>query len=130
MKQLSRQHCIEDLRGHLLGLVDDEHSMCQVASRLGIYCHGFSQWSFDELKQRYWWLVERRPGIKREELERLANIWQVARQQVFGTQLACDTQTLEHDTCCGFDGWSNADLSRFHKELLGQAVEVVDDAED
>ncbi|HEX5011577.1 MAG TPA: hypothetical protein VFY71_14375 [Planctomycetota bacterium] len=45
-------------------------------------------------------------------------------------QLACDTQTLEHDTCLGFDGWTNADLARFHAELLREPVEVVDDAED
>lgn len=126
MQTLSRGKCIEDIRGLLLSLVDDEHSMCQVAARFGIYCHGLSQWSFEDLKKRYWWLVERRPGIERGELERLANVWQVARQQVFGTRLSCDTQTLEHDTCCGFDGWSDEDLARFHQELLGgEPVRVV-----
>jgi hypothetical protein len=130
MKSLSRQACTEALRAKLHSLVDENHSMCQVAAEKGIYCHGFAQWSFDELKRRYWWLADRRPSVTRVELERLANIWQVARQQVFGTQLACDTQTLEHDTCMGFDGWTNADLARYHAELLGEPVEVVDDAED
>ena len=130
MKRLSREQCLEELRGCLLQLGGEEHSTCEVASRLGVMCHGFSQWSFPELKQRYWWLVERRQDITRPELERLANIWQLARQKVYGTQLACDTQSLERDTCCGFDGFSDADLARFHRELLGEDVEVVQDAED
>jgi hypothetical protein len=127
---MSRQACTDDLRAKLNSLVDEDHSMCQVAAEQGIWCHGFAQFTFDELKRRYWWLADRRPGISRPELERLANIWQVARQRVFGTELACDTQTLEHDTCLGFDGWTNADLARFHAELLREPVEVIDDAED
>lgn len=125
MKRISREQCIADLRGRLLQLVDEEHSICEVATRLGIFCKGFSQWSFAELKKRYGWLTEHRPRITRAQLERLANLWQLSRQQAFGTALACDTQSCEHDTCLGWDGWSDADLARFHQEICGEPVEVV-----
>ena len=124
MKRITREQCIEELRRALTKLAPRDHSMCEVAARKGIYCKGFAQWSFDELKQRYDWIAQSRPGITRRELEKLANAWQVARQEVFGTGLACDTQTIEHDTCRGFDGWSDEDLARYHADLCGEPVEV------
>jgi hypothetical protein len=125
MKTLTRTQAIDALRSRLLELSDEDHSVCEVATRHGIYCHGFTQWSFDELKQHYWWLADRRPHVTREELERLANIWQVARQQVMGTQTACDTQCLEHDTCMGWDEWDEATLGRYVQELCGEQVTVL-----
>jgi len=127
MKTLTRTQAIAALRSRLLEMSDEDHSACEVATRHGIYCRGFTQWSFDELKRRYWWLADRRPRITREELERLANIWQVARQQVMGTDCACDTQALEHDTCEGWDQWDAPTLGRYVNELCGEAVEVVPD---
>jgi hypothetical protein len=127
MKTLVRHEAIDALRERMRGLVDDDHSMCELASNCGILCRGFSQWTFEELKQRYWWLADRRPRITRDELERLANIWQVARQQVLGTDLSCDTQALEHDTCRGWDEWDEPTLSRFLGELCGEQVEVIPD---
>ena len=127
MKTLTRAQAIEALRSRLLELTDEDHCVCEVAARNGIYCHGFSQWSFDELKARYWWLADRRPHVTREELERLANIWQVARQQVLGTELACDTQSLEHDTCMGWDEWDEATLGRYVHEVCGMEVSVLPD---
>lgn len=128
MKTLTRQQAIDALRSRLLEITDEDHCACEVAARYGIYCHGFSQWSFDELKRRYWWLADRRPHVTREELERLANIWQVARQQVMGTQIACDTQTTEHDTCKGWDEWDVATLGRYVQELCGEPVAIVPDS--
>ena len=124
MKRITRQECIGDLQRDLRKLAPGEHSMCEVAARKGIYCKGFAQWTFDELKERYDWIAKARPNITREELEKLANAWQVARQDVFGTGLSCDTQSIEHDTCKGFDGWTDRDLARFHAEICGEAVEV------
>jgi hypothetical protein len=111
----------------LAELTDDEHSMCDVAARYGIYCGGFSQWTFEELKQRYEWIADRRPGITRLKLERLANLWQLARQQVHDTRLSCDSQSIEHDTCEGFDGWDNETLARYLYELEGLRVHVLPD---
>lgn len=125
MKRITRQQCIEDLEKQMQRMVDGEHSMCEVAAKKGIYRKGFMQWTFEELKKQYQWIVASRPNITREELEKIANAWQLARQEVFGTTLSCDTQSIEHDTCNGFDGWSDEELARFHGELCGEPVEVV-----
>jgi hypothetical protein len=124
MKRIDRQQCIEALRAKMLSMTDAEHSMCDVAAKKGVYCNGPRQWTFDELKARYGWIVASRPNITREQLEKLANAWQLARQEVFGTRLACDTQSIEHDTCKGFDGWSDRELERFHREICGEEVEI------
>ncbi|MHC4844757.1 MAG: hypothetical protein ACYTCU_01205 [Planctomycetota bacterium] len=126
MQTITRQQAIDRLRGKLLQLTDEEHSICEVASEKGLFCHGFSQWTFEELKERYWWLVKSRPDISREELERLANIWQVARCTVMDTSMACDTQTAEHDTCKGWDEWDNAALANYIDELCHEKVMVID----
>jgi len=124
MPSITRDQAIEKLRSRLTEVTDDNHSICHIAGHAGIFCHGLSQWSFEELKRRYWWLAESRPNVTREELERLANAWQVGRQQVLGTKLACDTQTIEHDTCRGWDEFDDATLARFVKELCGDIVVV------
>jgi hypothetical protein len=98
--------------------------MCEVAARRGVFCKGFGQWSFDELKRRYDWIAQQRPHVTRAQLEELANAWQLARQQVFGTCLSCDTETGEHDTCLGFDRFSDAELASFHAALCGEPVEI------
>jgi len=128
MNTITREQAIDRLRGKLLQLTDEDHSICEVSSAKGLFCRGFSQWTFEELKERYWWLVKSRPHIDRAELERLANIWQVARCTVMGTGLACDTQMAEHDTCKGWDSWDNAELARYIDELCHEQVQVVNGA--
>jgi len=126
MHTITRLEAIDRLRGKLLQLTDEEHSACEVASEKGLFCRGFSQWTFEELKERYWWLVKSRPNIDRAELERLANIWQVARCTVMDTSLACDTQLSEHDTCKGWDEWDNVALADYIDELCHERVMVID----
>jgi hypothetical protein len=130
MQTLTRSQTIETLSRRFQELVDDDHSLCEVAARFGFYCGGFAQWSLEQLKERYGWIAGKRPDITREELERLANAWQVARRQVHGVPLACDVQALEHDTCEGWDEWANEDLARFYKQLDGADIDVVDDVVD
>ena len=127
MTTLTRERCVDRLRRELMRLAGDEHSACEVASRKQVFCRGFSQWSWDELKQRYAWIIERWPHIKRPELERLADIWQVARAEVLGTPTACDTQTMEHDCCKGWDEWSDEELAGFLAELSGEPVVIRDE---
>ena len=126
MKSITRDQAINRLRGKLMQLTDEDHSACEVTSERGLFCMGFKQWTFEELKERYWWLVRSRPNITRDELERLANIWQVARCTVMDTSISCDTQTIEHDTCKGWDEWNNAVLARYIDELCHEQVQVVD----
>ena len=128
-KVISRTEAIGRLRQHLKSLTDDEHSMCQVAARKGIFCRGFSRWSDAELRKRFAGLVAKRPGLNRWQLEELANRWELARQVVDKVALACDAQTLEHDTCKGWDDFSNEELDRFCADLLALDVVVTENGE-
>lgn len=129
MKTLTRTQAIADIRARLLQLVDEDHSVCEVATRLGIFCGGFAQWSFLELKKRYPWIVKSRPHITRDELEDLANRWQLARQTVFDQPTACDLQLIDegHHTCHGWNEFTDEELAGFHGSLCGEDVRVVPD---
>ncbi len=131
MKTISRTQAIQDLRVQCVALTDDEHCMCEVASRLHILCGGFSRFSFGELKETYSWIVQNRPHITRQELEDLGNRWHLARQRVSGDALACDQQLGErvHPICEGWANFDEAELARFHAELCGEEIEVVPDRE-
>lgn len=107
---MTREEAIARIREELVGLADDENCMCKVAGERGIFCRGFKQWSEGELRDRYWWIVRRRPDITRAQLETLANSWQLAQQDVRDTPLCCDVQTRVHDTCRGWDDFSTEDL--------------------
>lgn len=121
---ITRHEAVDLLRDRLAELVDDDHSLCEVAARHKIFCRGFSQWSFDELKRRYDWIADRHPGITRPELEFRANAWQLARKQLLDTPTACDAQAQEHDTCFGWDEFSPLELQHFLHDLAGLDVEV------
>jgi len=130
MKTLSRSQAIHDIRSNLMTLVDEEHSMCEVAARLHIFCGGFAQWTFRELKQRYPTIVRSRPRITRKQLEELANRWQLARQTVRGTDIACDTQMQEREglqVCCGWNEFTDEQLALFYAQILGEELSVVSD---
>lgn len=131
MRKISKTEAIDDLRAKFLELVDDDHCLCEVAARQGIFCEGFAQWTFTELKQRYGWMLKNRPRITRRKLESLANRWQLARQFVLDKPVACDVQMqeTEHATCSGWNTFTNEDLSRFYREVLGEDVHVVENRE-
>jgi hypothetical protein len=126
-QKLSRREAIETLRRHLLSLTDEQHSICQVASEHGIFCGGFRRFPDPEFRERFHGLVSRREGLTRSQQEYLANTWQLARQILQNVGLACDAQAEAHDTCGGWDDFSNEDLARFLRELLAADVVVVPD---
>jgi len=121
---IPRAEMIAILRSELSKLTDEDNSICKVASDRGIFCQGFHRHSDGGLRRCYSWLDKRRPGMAREELEDLANRWQLARQIVNEAPLACDVQQKEHDSCGGWDDFSNAELSRFFTELTGRSLSV------
>jgi hypothetical protein len=130
MKNLPRSQAIHDIRSSLMTLTDEEHSMCEVAARLHIFCGGFAQWTFGELKQRHPTIVRSRQRITRKQLEDLANRWQIARQTAQGTALACDTQMHERaglQVCHGWNDFSNDQLALFYAQILGEEVSVEND---
>lgn len=124
MSSITRSEAIARLRREFLSLTDEEHCMCTVAAERGIFCRGFRQFTDDELRDRYWWIVRRRPAITREELELIANDWQLTQQEVKEAPLACDVQSRIHDTCRGWDDFTNEQLALAYRQLTGEAVSI------
>ena len=121
---ISRPQIIDLLRSELLKRAGEDVSACRVAAEQGIFCHGFARYSDEELRRRYEWIVRRRPTLTRDELEEIADRWQMARQEVTHTPIACDVQQKLHDTCRGWDDFSNDDLSRFYFEMTGKDIVI------
>jgi hypothetical protein len=63
--------------------------------------------------------------MTRDDLETIADRWQMARQEVDELPIACDVQQKVHDTCRGWDDFSNEDLSLFYREHTGAENAVV-----
>lgn len=126
VESVSRNELIERLRSLLLEFSNEETSVCKAAMERGVFCRGFSRYTDGQLKRRYDWIVRKRPGISRTELEQIANYWQLAQQQVHGIGFACDVQTRLHDTCGGWDDFTNQQLADFYGELTDRKIEVYD----
>lgn len=125
MDSITRAEVITRLRGELVKLTDGEMSACKLAADRGIFCHGFARFTDEDLKKQYNWILRRRPGMTRAELESIADRWQMARQEVDELPLACDVQQKVHDTCRGWDDFTNDQLAKFYRELTGREIAVV-----
>jgi hypothetical protein len=126
VESISRPKAIERLRSFLASATDEDQCACVIAGRYGIYCGGFARLSDKEFKERFYWIVRKRPGASREELEQLASLYHLGRQQVTGSGTCCDVETRDH---CGCDGWNmfdNRTLERFCFELTGERIRVVE----
>ena len=104
---------------------DGDVSMCKLAAEKGIFCQGFSQYGDGQLRRVYDWIAKKDATATREELEELANRWQIARQEVREMPLACDVQQREHDTCRGLDDFTNEQLAGYIAEATGKQYVVV-----
>lgn len=122
--QLSRVDVVNLLREELVKRANGEVSACKLAADENIFCGGFTRFTDLELRRRYDWIARRHPRMTRAELEEVADRWQMARQEVEGSPLACDVQQKVHDTCRGWDDFTNDDLSRFYYEMTGQEIVV------
>jgi hypothetical protein len=121
---IAREAAVNLLRAELLKLVDEENSICKIAAEKGIFCQGFKRYSDFELRKRYRWIARKDRRYTREEIEDLANRWQLARQDVDELPIACDVQQHEHDACRGWDDFSNEELGKFIGQLTGRVVSV------
>jgi hypothetical protein len=121
---LSRTELVDLLRQELVRRADGEKSACRVAADEGIFCRGFARYTDLELRRRYDWIMRHYPKLSREELEEIADRWQMARQDVDQLPVACDVQQKVHDTCKGWDDFSNEELSRFYFEMTGKDILV------
>ena len=125
----TRDEAIARLRESLLKLCDEEHSMCRVAAERGIFCRGFRRWHDAEFHARWRVLLGQSTHLTRPQVERLADLWQLAEQIRHRVPLVCDAQTMAHGACRGWDEFPNETLARFCSELLGRVVTVVDHGE-
>ena len=126
-QSISRAKAIAILRHNFineLGASDGETSMCKLAAERGIFCNGFARYGDGELRRAYDWIAKKDATATREELEELANRWQIARQEVREMPLACDVQQREHDACRGWDEFTNEQLATFIGEVTGKAYVV------
>lgn len=121
---ISRPALIAALRDELTRRAG-ETSICRLAAQTGIFCKGFRRYSDAEMKERYGWISKKNPDVPREELEEIADRWQLARQDVLGAPSSCDVQQLEHDACGGWDDFGDDQLARFLRELTGRQVVVL-----
>ena len=121
---LSRQSLIAALRIELSNRADGL-SICSLAGEAGIFCRGFRRFSDAELRERFDWIARKRPGASREELERLGDAWQIARQEVLNVPVSCDVQSREHDLCNGWDDFTDHDLAAFYRELTGRDASLI-----
>lgn len=124
LRTISRSTAIEDLRSVLIALTDESTSVCEIVGRLGVFCGGHRRLSDKELQETYDWLVERQKPKSREELEDLANRWQLSQQSVTDTDLACDVQAEERHTCLGWNEFSNEELEKHYQTLKNEAVRI------
>ena len=124
-ESIDRAEVINLLRSELVKRSDSETSACKLAAEKGIFCKGFARFGDGELRQKFNWITRRRPELDRQDLEEIANRWQLARQEVDALPIACDVQQMEHDMCRGWDDFSTQELSRFYTELTGKAIVVV-----
>lgn len=121
---IDRAEAIDTLRAELLKRLDGDTSICRYAAENALFCSGFDRYSDEELWKRYDWIARRRPYLSRPELEGIADRWQLARQEVGELPIACDVQQRVHDTCRGWDDFSNEEISRFLFELSGKNLVV------
>ena len=120
----TRPQAITAIREKLAAMCDDEHCACEAAAHLGVFCRGFRDLPDAALRGRFDWIARSRPGISRNELERLISLYHVARQQVGGFQLCCDAETREHCACDGWNTFDNAFLEKTYKDLMGRDAVV------
>jgi hypothetical protein len=121
-EQLSRPQAIERIRGALRARAGEEECACGVASRVGIFCHGFQQLTDREFRQRFDWIAAKRSTATRAELEQLVSLYHLGRQEVRGAALCCDVETREHCACDGWNRFDNPALEKFCLELTGRPV--------
>lgn len=121
---MKREEAIARIREELIRLTDGDTCMCKVAADRRIFCNGFKRFTDQELRDRYWWIVRRRPDITRAELEKIANDWQLTQQDVKNLPTACDVQTKVHDTCGGWTDFTDDQLVSFYEQMTGQRISI------
>lgn len=128
MNTITRSQAIANLRRELLKLVDEDHSLCLVAARRGLFCGGLERFSTAELVRRLPWSLPEGSEPTRSEVERQANHWLSGLQDLRVRRLPCDAVEGCARLCAGWEEFYEGELAHFHRELCGEEVRVVPDA--
>ena len=121
---LNRNEIISRLRRDLMQGTDEENSVCKIAAERGVFCKGFNRYTDEELRKRCDWIVAKNPVMTREDLERIANDWQLAQQEVHELPMACDVQQKVYDTCRGWNDFTDEQLAKFYFQLTGDEIAI------
>jgi hypothetical protein len=121
----SREEAIQRIRQFLVTNQRPDETTCQAAARLGIFCHGYDQWTVDQLRDRYPWLAKKMPAdTPRDEFLKLIVAWDGARQLVNKASTTCDAKAADHEGCLGFDRFSETQLKRLFPQLFTADDEI------
>jgi hypothetical protein len=125
LEALSRPEALARLRSKLPCAGRRGHCACAVASRLGLPCGGFAQYSDAEPRGRFAWIAETLPrGTPRSRLEEAANAFLLGRQDLTGMAVTCDVETKEHDVCTGWNGFDNPALEDLFRRVFVRRVRI------
>lgn len=121
----TREEALKRIRDLLVTNTRDDETTCQVAARLGIFCHGYDRWTIEQLRNLYPWLAKKMPAdTPREEFMKLIVAWDNARQLVHKVPTTCDVHCVDQDGCLGFDRFSNQQLKRMLPQLFEDDDEI------
>jgi hypothetical protein len=123
---LNRHQAIAVLRRGLERLGDPEHSTCHVAAERGIFCRGFRRFDDHEFHRRWKPVLGQSTHLNREQIERLADVWELCEQVRQRVRVTCDAHAAEPGPCRGWFEFSNETLGRFCSEFLGESVIVTE----
>ena len=122
---ISREVAVGRIRLAMIDLCGSGKSACQIAADRNILCRGFNRDSDEELCQRYAPYVGAAERMSRDDLERAASCWQLARMRTEDARVACDVQFRHYQICRGWNEFSNEELSDFCFELAGARSKVI-----
>lgn len=123
---LTRNEAIRRLRLALQPMCGPDRSMCDVAASQGIFCRGFRRWHDSEFHRKWKGALGTSTHLTRAQMERLADIWQLAEQVRCGVTFACDASARCTGPCRGWDEFTDGAIGRFCLDLLGERVVVSD----
>ncbi len=93
--------------------------MCRAAAEEGIFCRGFRRLPEREFHDRWKGQLGVSTHLTRSQMEELADLWQRSEQLHRREALICDSQTVCPVACAGWNEFTDEDLERFCRELLG-----------
>lgn len=120
----SREDALNKIRGYLVDNTRADETTCQAAARLGVFCHGYDQWTVEDLRQLYPWLAKKAPNATRGQFLQLVMAWDGARTLARKMPTTCDVKVFDHEGCLGFDRYTNQQLKQMFPQLFTGEDEI------